>query len=293
MKALASIGSVAAAPGFAALSLPERVAALAEQSLQLEIYTWPKPGLVSHVDTGSHTDMDADTFLRSGSAIRPFFAELVEAGMRNRDMPELRGIGLRAEMAMLRATGGINTHRGAIFGMGLLCAAAGWRLAGHADAGMSLGDVVSHRWGRGILDGPCLLSSHGQAAARHFGAGGARQEAVLGFPSVYRAGVPDLHNAFALASGDTEAARVQASFALIAVLEDTNLLHRGGLAGLRFAQQSAQSFLDRGGIGQPDWRRVAEATHRAFVERRLSPGGAADLLAMSLFVEAFERAGGD
>lgn len=282
MKAQASI--------FATLSLPERVAALAEQSLQLEIHTWPKPGLVSHVDTGSHTDMDADTFLRSGSAIRPFFAELVEAGMRNGDMAELRRIGLRAEFAMLRATGGINTHRGAIFGMGLLCAAAGLRLAGHADAGTSLGNAVSRRWARGILDGPCLLSSHGQAAARHFGAGGARQEAALGFPSVYEVGLPALHNAFALASGDAEAARVQASFALIAVLEDTNLLHRGGLAGLQFAQQSAQSFLDRGGIGQPHWRRVAEATHRAFVERRLSPGGAADLLAMSLFVEAFECA---
>ncbi len=293
MKAPASIRSVAWAPGFAALSLPERVAALAEQSLQLEVHTWPKPGLVSHVDTGSHTDMDADTFLRSGSAIRPFFAELVEAGMHDCDMPELRGIGLRAEFAMLRATGGINTHRGAIFGMGLLCAAAGWRLAGHADARISLGNAVSRRWARGIVDGPCLLSSHGQAAARHFGAGGARQQAALGFPAVYKVGLPALHYAFALASGDAEAARVQASFALIAVLEDTNLLHRGGLAGLRFAQQSAQLFLDRGGIGQPDWRHLAEATHRAFVERRLSPGGAADLLAMSLFVEAFERTGDD
>jgi len=287
MNALASIRSVAVAPGFATRSLPEHVAALAEQSLQLEVHTWPKPGLVSHVDTGSHTDMDADTFLRSGSAIRPFFAELVEAGMRNGDMAELRRIGLRAEFAMLRATGGINTHRGAIFGMGLLCAAAGLRLAGHADAGISLGDAVAKRWARGIVDGPYLLYSHGQAAARDFGAGGARQQAASGFPCVYEVGLPALHNAFALAPGDAEAARVQAIFALIAVLEDTNLLHRGGLTGLQFAQQSAQSFLDRGGIGQPDWRRVARATHRAFVERRLSPGGAADLLAMSLFVEAF------
>ena len=287
MNALASIRSVAAAPGFAARSLPERVAALAEQSLQLEIYTWPKPGLVSHVDTGSHTDMDAGTFLRSGSAIRPFFAELVEAGMRNRDMAELRRIGLRAEFAMLRATGGINTHRGAIFGVGLLCAAAGLRHAGHVDAGISLGGAVSHRWARGIVDGPYLLYSHGQAAAREFGAGGARQQAASGFPCVYEVGLPALHKGFALPSGDAEAARVHAIFALIAVLEDTNLLHRGGLAGLQFAQQAAQSFLDRGGIGQPDWRQVAEATHRAFVERRLSPGGAADLLAMSLFVEAF------
>jgi triphosphoribosyl-dephospho-CoA synthase len=285
MNALASIGP------FAAMSMPERIAALAEQSLQLEIHTWPKPGLVSHVDTGSHTDMDADTFLRSGSAIRPFFTELVDAGMRNSGMPELRNIGLRAELGMFKATGGVNTHRGAIFGIGLLCAAAGLRLAGFTDAEVTLGEAVSRRWARGIVDGPRLLSSHGQAAARHFGAGGARQEAALGFPSVYQVGLPALRKAHLLSPDDTEAARVQACFALIAILEDTNMLHRGGLAGLRFAQQSAQSFLDRGGIGQPDWRSAAEAVHRAFVERRLSPGGAADLLAMSLFVEAFELMG--
>ena len=79
---------------------------------------------------------------------------------------------------------------------------------------------------------------------------------------------------------------MQACFALIAHVEDTNLLHRGGVDGLRFAQGAARAFLDRGGVGQPDWLARAWAVHRAFVARRLSPGGSADLLAMSLFVEA-------
>ena len=86
--------------------------------------------------------------------------------------------------------------------------------------------------------------------------------------------------------GDRQAARVQACFALIAHLEDTNLLHRGGLDGLRFAQGAARAFLVHGGVRQPDWLARALAVHRAFVARRLSPGGSADLLAMSLFVEA-------
>ncbi|MGO4502497.1 MULTISPECIES: triphosphoribosyl-dephospho-CoA synthase MdcB [unclassified Dyella] len=270
-------------------SFQERVAAWAERSLILEIETWPKPGLVSHVDTGSHLDMDADTFRRSASALRPYIAALTEAGMHNASMTTLRKIGLRAERAMLSATGGVNTHRGAIFGVGLLCAAAGLREAGLVDAGEALGTVVKRRWGREILAGPRLPDSHGEMAGARYGAGGARQEAAQGFPSIYEVGLPALHDAQRLAPGHLEAARVQACFALIAAIEDTNLLHRGGAEGLRFAQQAAQTFLDKGGVGDPAWQVRAERIHRAFVRRRLSPGGAADLLAMSVFAMALEQ----
>jgi triphosphoribosyl-dephospho-CoA synthase len=270
-------------------SFQERVAAWAERSLILEIETWPKPGLVSHVDAGSHADMDADTFRRSAAALRPHFAALVDAGMHNASMTTLRKIGLRAERAMLSATGGVNTHRGAIFGIGLLCAAAGLREAGLVDAREELGAVVMRRWGREILGGPRLPDSHGEMAGARYGAGGARQEAAQGFPSVYQVGLPALHDAQCLAPGQHEAARVQACFSLIAAVEDTNLLHRGGAEGLRFAQQAAQAFIDKGGVGDPAWTRRAERIHRAFVQRRLSPGGAADLLAMSVFAMELER----
>jgi triphosphoribosyl-dephospho-CoA synthase len=269
-------------------SFQERIAALAERCLRLEIETWPKPGLVSHIDMGSHTDMDADMFRRSASVLRPYFAEIVEAGMRGESMSVLRKIGLRAERAMLHATGGVNTHRGAIFGVGLLCAAAGLREGGYADSQTPLGVHVSHRWGREILAGPRLSDSHGEMAGSRYGAGGARQEAAQGFPCVYQIGLPALRDAARVAPGNAEAARVQACFALIAALEDTNLLHRGGMDGLRFAQQAAQGFLDQGGVGHEEWLGRAVTIHRAFVERRLSPGGAADLLAMSLFVMELE-----
>jgi len=270
-------------------SFPDRVATWAERSLMLEIETWPKPGLVSHVDTGSHTDMDADTFRRSAIALRPYFAALVAAGMRNASMTVLRKIGLRAERAMLSATGGVNTHRGAIFGVGLLCAAAGLREAGLVDARGTLGAVVRRRWGREILAGPRLPDSHGEMAGTRYGAGGARQEAAQGFPSVYEIGLPALRDAQSLAPGHDEAARVQACFTLIATVEDTNLLHRGGAEGLRFARQAAQAFLDNGGVGDPAWEQCAGRIHQAFVRRRLSPGGSADLLAMSVFAMELER----
>lgn len=290
MNAHASVvPNISAAENPRVRSFPQCIAALAERCLRLEIETWPKPGLVSHVDTGSHTDMDADMFRRSASVLRPYFAEMVGAGIRDESMSVLRKIGLRAERAMLHATGGVNTHRGAIFGMGLLCAAVGLREGGHADSQTPLGLNVSRRWGKEILAGPRLPDSHGEMAGSRYGAGGARQEAAQGFPCVHQIGLPALHDAARLAPGNPEAVRVQACFALIAVLEDTNLLHRGGLDGLRFAQQAAQEFLNHGGVGHQEWLRRAEAIHHAFVERRLSPGGAADLLAMSLFVMELEE----
>jgi triphosphoribosyl-dephospho-CoA synthase len=268
----------------------ERVAAMAEHSLLSEMSTFPKPGLVSDIDNGSHTDMNAAMFRRSAAAIRPFFRELVVAGVCNAEMSSLRRIGLRAERAMLEVTRGINTHRGAIFGVGLLCAAAGLRASGHGHVNAPLGRLVAARWGRDIVRGPRLPDSHGEMAGRRYGAGGARQEAARGFPSVYEVGMPTLRAALRATTGDAGAARVQACFALIAVLEDTNLLHRGGADGLHFAQQCAQRFLDTGGVRQPYWKTRAEAVHHAFVERRLSPGGAADVLAMSLFAAELEPA---
>jgi triphosphoribosyl-dephospho-CoA synthase len=270
----------------------ERVAAMAEHSLLLEVSTFPKPGLVSDIDNGSHTDMDATMFRRSAAAIRPFFRELVVAGLCNAEMATLRRIGLRGERAMLEATRGVNTHRGAIFGVGLLCAAAGLRASDHGHVNVPLGWLVAARWGRDIVGGPRLPESHGEMASRRYGAGGARQEAARGFPSVYEVGLPALQSALRATTGDAAAARVQACFALIAILEDTNLLHRGGADGLRYAQQRAQGFLDAGGVCQPHWQARAQAVHHAFVERRLSPGGAADVLAMSMLAVDLERAAG-
>ncbi|MBS6363384.1 triphosphoribosyl-dephospho-CoA synthase, partial [Burkholderia sp.] len=136
---------------------------------------------------------------------------------------------------------------------------------------------------------PRLPDSHGECVRRRYGVGGARREAADGFPAVYRIGLPALRRAARDVPGDPEAARVDACFALIAMLDDTNLLHRGGQAGLDFAQAAARAFMARGGVRANGWRERAASVHRGFVARRLSPGGAADLLAMSVFVDALER----
>jgi triphosphoribosyl-dephospho-CoA synthase len=272
--------------------LAELIADRAVFALLHELATWPKPGLVSYVDSGSHTDMDADMMQSSAEALRPFFSELAVAGRDGAEMGHLRTIGLRAEAAMLAATGGINTHRGAIFGLGLLCAAAGAvaeiSAQGTAFAPVHLGQVVVQRWAADILRGPIPLFSHGAAALRRYGAGGARAEAAGGFRSVYEVGWPALHQGRLLQPDDSEAPPVQACFALIASVHDTNLLHRGGADGMRYAVEKAGSFLSQGGVSTSDWRGRAAGVHAAFVARRLSPGGCADLLAMTLFVDALE-----
>ena len=259
---------------------------LAALCLKVEVETFPKPGLVSHVDNGSHSDMDAGLLYRSADTLNMFFRELAIAGAAGAGMERLRVIGIAAESAMLEATGGVNTHRGAIFGLGLLCAAAGYRRA--FGIRKPLGRLVAERWGKAILSGPVSLRSHGAVAARRYGAGGARAEAACGFPSIVHIAVPALRAGRKVAPHDEEAVRVQACMALIASIVDTNLLHRGGSEGLSFAQACASAFLAPGGIGCAGWRARAVEIHQAFMARNLSPGGSADLLAMAMFVDRLE-----
>ncbi|WP_246641984.1 triphosphoribosyl-dephospho-CoA synthase MdcB [Paraburkholderia edwinii] len=267
---------------------PSHVADLAVACLLAAIATWPKPGLVSHLDNGGHTDIDAQILRDSAVALEPFFAELAHAGTRNARMPALRRIGVRAEHRLLNATGGVNTHHGAIFGLGLLCAAAGVRIANRAREHETLGGIVARLWGSEIMAGARRTASHGAAVARRYGAGGARAEAAQGFPKLYQVGLPALRLASGVVGDQFEEARVHACFALLARLEDTNLLYRGGIEGLRFAQQEARAFLAAGSIWQREWWLAASAIHARFVARKLSPGGTANLLAMSLFVDRWD-----
>lgn len=261
---------------------------LAYKALCLEVRTFPKPGLVSHRDNGAHRDMDCTLLEKSAATLEPFFRRFYQAGRLNATMDELRYIGLQAEKTMLHATGGINTHRGAIFSMGLISAAYGWRQR-YLKKQRRLGSIIAERWGKAIIDGPVIATSHGHQAARKYGAGGARLEAACGFPTIYDIGLPELEKARYL-NDCPEAQRVHVTMALLTQMEDTNLLHRGGLEGMQFAQNSAQAFLKNGSIGVKDWLDSAQKIHRIFIARNLSPGGVADMLAATLFINFLEKA---
>jgi triphosphoribosyl-dephospho-CoA synthase len=267
-------------------------ARLALGSLHAELLLYPKPGLVSPVDNGSHTDMNAATFMRSLFSLRHYFAAISRAGAADAPFAELRRLGVLAERRMLRATGGVNTHRGAIFCMGLLCAAHGrLRAQGQAVDAATLRATLLRCWGGELAAHASLDSrasgqdSHGALVARRHAAAGAREEAAMGLPSVFEVGLPALHEALRAGRG-MQAARTDALFALMAHISDTNVLYRGGAGGAALVRRTARAFLDAGGTAHPDWLASAVAAHRSFVRLRLSPGGAADLLAATCFVHA-------
>ena len=262
----------------------------AVRALYAELVLEPKPGLVSLRDTGSHSDMHAGHFVQSLFSLRHYFARMVRAGAEGLPFADLEQLGQHAEARMLAATGGVNTHRGAIFCLGLLCASAGWRVA----AGLPLDAdglrrSLCSRWGEALRARAAHMRrqpprSNGQRAARVHGLRSAGDEAADGFPVLFEVSLPALLDAKAAGWPDRRA-RVQALFATMAVLDDTNLVHRGGIEGLHDARRAARRFLDAGGSAGADWRERARAIHGEFVARRLSPGGAADLLGAACWLE--------
>ena len=265
-----------------------RIARLAVRSLYAELALYPKPGLVSLVDNGSHADMTAATFLRSMFALRRYFSDITQAGILNEPFHVLKRLGIEAEARMLRATAGINTHRGAIFCLGLLCAAIGrCHATGALPTASAVHAMLLACWGRelgahSVDAGDC---SHGAQALRRYAASGAREEGARGFPSVFQIALPALRRTLAAGRG-MRAARIDALFALMAHISDTNVFHRGGLEGAMTVRRQARAFVARGGSACPDWEARALACHRIFVAGRLSPGGAADLLGAACLLHA-------
>jgi triphosphoribosyl-dephospho-CoA synthase len=266
-----------------------RIGRAAVLALYHELALAPKPGLVSFVDNGSHADMDANTFMRSLFALRGYFPAMVKVGAQGVALDVLENMGRRAEQRMLAATGGVNTHRGAIFSLGLLCSAAGRLVAqgGRIDAD-SLRASLVETWGAALRERASRrlnsAASQGQSVARAFGLRSAGEEAGRGFPVLFEVTLPTLRAARA-SGAPANASMVQALIATIAVLDDTNLAHRGGLEGLRFAQGEARTFLQAGGVLRSGWRSKAASMHEQFVARRLSPGGAADLLGCACWLD--------
>jgi triphosphoribosyl-dephospho-CoA synthase len=267
------------------------VARAAMRSLWRELALYPKPGLVSLRDSGAHADMDSATFVHSLFALSRYWNEIADAGAADAPFETLRRLGMRAESRMLAATGGINTHRGAIFALGLLCAAAArTRARGEIPDDATLRRVLIARWGAALMAAQrsAVQTSHGMQASCRYGVGGARDEARRAFPAVFDVALPALRGALARGC-DARHARVTAFFALLASMDDTNILYRGGADGLAFVRRRAREFRDAGDVHANDPLARAEAIHREFVARRLSPGGSADLLAATLFVHEIQQ----
>ena len=238
------------------------LAGLAAEALTAEVRLTPKPGLVDEHNNGAHSDMDLPLFLRSIDALTPYFSQMVSLGLSGADASQLQALGLEAEEAMFRATSGVNTHKGALFSFSVLLASMGRCLAQGGDLFSRCAALAA------ALTPP--QGTHGAAVAICHNVGGARAEALSGFPTAKKA-----------------AALLQAHDPLTALLwlmahtEDTNLYHRGGAEGAAFVKTQAAAIL-----AAPAERRIAltQALDEALIDRWLSPGGSADLLALALFL---------
>ena len=263
------------------------------EALRVELSLHPKPGLVTPTSRGSHADMDHHTLAAGIAALRGYFGDCIMLGRRNATLRALQKRGLAAEADMFRATGGINTHKGAIFSLGLLSAACGLQLRheGRTHVG-PISSMVSARWGKalradiGRIRTASFASTHGERVLLRDGIPGAREHAAAGFPILQTVTLPALR--MGLRCGTQRLALLHALVATIAVLPDTNIIHRGGVQSLRWAHSTADGFMCSGGVFANGWEARLQSMCDGFVARGLSPGGSADLLACAWFMHRLE-----
>ena len=283
-------------------SVPEprralQLADLAVDALTAEALLTPKPALVDGRGPGAHRDLDLPAMLRSAGSLHGTFLSMAAAAAGREPNQALReqlaGIGRSGERRMFAATGGSNAHRGAIWVLGLLVAAR----AIQGDANPR--DEAGARGEAGPRETAALAAriaafpdrhapardSHGARACRRYGVRGARGEAVAGFPHVIEVGLPAMWAARANGADET-CVRLDALMAIMATLDDTCLLHRGGLPALQAAQRGARDTLMAGGSSSAAGRRALLRLDAELVERNASPGGCADLLAACIFLDS-------
>ena len=272
----------------------QSIADTMRQALITEATLTPKAGLVDAAHNGGHSDMNLALFLRSADAIAPYLGDCAAAGMTFAGHPAspailaaIRPIGLAAEAAMRAATGGVNTHKGAIFAFGLTAAALGKRLAEQhaatladvqADVRALCAEILAE-----LRQGDC--DSAGKRGYARHGISGARGEAASGFATVSAHALP-LYQQELAADGNERRALLAALVALYAANDDSTTLARVGLDGLRAHQHWARTLLaDRATLA--DEARLSDAIAayaRNCAAKRLSAGGSADLLALTAWL---------
>ena len=298
----------------------DQAASAAVRGLLYEVSTTPKPGLVDRNNSGSHRDMDFFTFLDSSASLIPWFREFFCLGWDHSSEPDeqlferLRYAGRQAESAMFSATNRINTHKGLVFASAILCGALG---KVHAGRGLplpitsvirecqqlgtcSLTDLhnlndaqipVSRSNGQcitGCMTSSPSLPTNGERVFTAYGVQGARGEAAAGFPSAIRIGLPALKKWLSSGLSLNDASTI-ALLTLISEVDDTNMIHRGGLELAKKRKEQAKNLLST--ITDETFKETLDSLDSQYIAENLSPGGCADLLAISLMFHFLETCG--
>ena len=253
-------------------TVPYLVADLAERALRLELDTTPKPGLVDRRDNGAHKDMDYALMSKSISALRPYLTRLAVESAKDIDPAKIKEVGIEAEKAMLKATGGVNTHKGALFCIGLSVAAASCLACstGSVEA-YSFKELVS----RAASEIPSARGTHGAEAKRSFKAVGALENARAAYPELFADWLPYY------LSLECDPFRCHKTLLhIMTTLDDTNILHRRGAEGLAHAEAEAARLLE-------DFSESGlSSLNKDFIRENISPGGSADMLSLTIFIES-------
>ena len=265
----------------------------AAESLIREVETTPKPGLVDLSNNGSHTDMDVETFRKSALALEPYFIECVQIGMHTKKLTahetfdHLRASGLLAEEKMYEATSGINTHKGLIYSMGVLLGAIGrlWSIETPvSDTSEIVAEVTELVRESTMLDFQRACgTTAGERLYKEKGLAGIRGEVASGFSSVINISLPAYISALYRGLSQNDAG-IYALLSLISTIDDTNIYHRGGDSGAKFAKSYAKKLLEN----KLD-KSLLVKMDEEFIMHRLSPGGSADLLAITYFLHSLRE----
>ncbi len=259
---------------------PYLIAYLACEALRTELETTPKPGLVDCNDNGAHHDMDMALMSKSIDALRPFFVKLALFGSscgKNYEIPdvqEVRHIGLEAEKAMLNATGGVNTHRGALFAMGLATLAAAWCSARDILVGSKQLREVIVQVAEQFAP---TTGTHGNDAVNAYHVTGALDLAKSGYTQLFNEWLP-AYRSF-LAEDDTTAHH-RLLLLIMSQLDDTNVIHRVGYERAQQVKREAKEMLNNYST------QGMEQMNHDYIESNISPGGSADMVALTLFIHS-------
>lgn len=272
-------------------TLPYIIARLATQALQAELDTTPKPGLVDKDNNGAHRDMDYALMQRSIDTLHPYFVKLALLGCAD-TLPthtSIRDIGIEAERAMLSATNGVNTHKGALFSMGLAVVAAA-----HEKDTDSLQTTIkalaaSFPDTNGTHGSKAKLLSKGTTAIK-----GALDNAREGYEMLFAEWLPFYierrkeHDAHTLH---------KTLLRIMCDLDDTNVIYRTDLATAEEVKQEARALLDsfsKAHTAEDKEKRIAaellalKDMDKRYTARNISPGGAADMLSLTIFIGSIQ-----
>lgn len=275
--------------------LPQEIGRFGVQSLLYEVAVTPKPGLVDRRNAGAHKDMDCFTFLASASALAPYFTQFAQAGAEySMQKPKvlfraIRPIGISAEKCMFEATAGVNTHKGAIFSLGLACSAAGVLSANDMElTPENVAGYVSQ-----MTEGICAEEYQGIETKKNltkgeqiylsYGLTGVRGEAEQGFKSVLRYSYPVLEGCL-LRGITVNESMLQAYLHLVGNVDDTNVLGRHDMEVSAYVKAKTKKLLEAGGALKSENMALLEAMDDDFIAKNISPGGCADLLALTMFL---------